>query len=149
MDCSTPGPPVLHFLLELAHTHVHWVSDAIQLYHSVAPFSSCPQYFLASRALHIRWPKYWSFSFSINPSSKYSGLISEALHSNKEIHEDYVPSKGTECWISLSVKHSPESRPPRGWSLWLIFSEDNEVLLFLTCTHLSAHTRGLHRGQEG
>ena len=48
---------------------------------SVVPFSSCPQSFLASvtfpmsPALHIRWPKYWSFSFSINPSNEYSGLI--------------------------------------------------------------------------
>ena len=61
-------------------------------------------------ALRIRWPKYWNFSFNISPSSKYSGLISEAVHSNKEIHEDYVPSKRTECWISMSVKHSPRSR---------------------------------------
>ena len=45
------------------------------------PFSSCPQSFSESvfsneSALHIRWPKYWSFSFSISPSSEYSGLIS-------------------------------------------------------------------------
>ena len=47
---------------------------------SVVPFSSCPQSFPASfsneSALRIRWPKYWSFSFSISPSNKYSGLIS-------------------------------------------------------------------------
>ena len=49
---------------------------------SVVPFSSCPQSFPASgsflseSALHIRWPKYWSFSFSISPSNEYSGLIS-------------------------------------------------------------------------
>ena len=48
---------------------------------SVAPFSSCPQSFPASGsfpiklALHIRWPQYWNFSFSINPSNEYSGLI--------------------------------------------------------------------------
>ena len=45
---------------------------------SVVPFSSCPQSFLAfpmSPALHIRWPKYWSFSFSISPFNEYSGLI--------------------------------------------------------------------------
>ena len=44
------------------------------------PFSSCLQYFPASRSfpmsLHIRWPKYWSFHFSISPSNEYSGLIS-------------------------------------------------------------------------
>ena len=46
---------------------------------SVVPFSSCLQSFPASgneSALHIRWPKYWSFSFSISPSNEYSGLIS-------------------------------------------------------------------------
>ena len=48
---------------------------------SVIPFSSCPQFFPASgsfsvSAFHIRWPKYWSFSFSISPSNEYSGLIS-------------------------------------------------------------------------
>ena len=49
---------------------------------SVVPFSSCPQSFPASgsfqneSALHIRWPKYWRFSFSISPSNQYSGLIS-------------------------------------------------------------------------
>ena len=49
---------------------------------SVAPFSSCPQSFPASRAfssesvLCIRWPKYWSFSFSFSPSNEYSGLMS-------------------------------------------------------------------------
>ena len=47
---------------------------------SVIPFSSCLQSFPASgsflieSALHIRWPKYWSFSFSISPSNEYSGL---------------------------------------------------------------------------
>ena len=49
---------------------------------SVIPFSSCLQSFPASGSfssesvLHIRWPKYWSFSFSLNPSNEYSGLIS-------------------------------------------------------------------------
>ena len=49
---------------------------------SVVPFSSCPQSFLASgsfqieSALHIRWPKYWSFSFNISPSNEHPGLIS-------------------------------------------------------------------------
>ena len=48
---------------------------------SVIPFSSCPQSFPAlgsfpMNQLYMRWPKYWSFSFSISPSSEYSGLIS-------------------------------------------------------------------------
>ena len=77
MDCSTLGFPVHHQLQELAQTQVHRVSDAIQPSHPVVPFSSCLQSFPASGSfLHIRWPKHWSFSFSISPSNEYSGLIS-------------------------------------------------------------------------
>ena len=83
MNCSTPGFPVLHHLLELAQTHVRWVSDAIP--HTSHPLSSpslLPSIFSSIRvfyneaALLIRWPKFWSFSFSISPSNEYSGLIS-------------------------------------------------------------------------
>ena len=83
MVCSTPGFPVCHQLPELAQTHhVHQVSDAIQ---PSCPLSSpSPPAFNLSQirvfpnksVLHIRWPKYWSFSFSISPSNEYSGLIS-------------------------------------------------------------------------
>ena len=83
MDCSTPGFLHLHYLPELAQTHVHWVHDAIQpSLPSVIPFSPLPDIFSSIRvfsnesALHNRWPKYWSFSFSISPSNEYSGLIS-------------------------------------------------------------------------
>ena len=48
MDCSTPGFPVLHYLPELAQTHVQWLSDAIQPSHPVASFSSCFQSLPAS-----------------------------------------------------------------------------------------------------
>ena len=76
MDCSTSGFPVHHHLLELiTQTHVHRISDAIQPSQPVIPFSSCLSLSHES-VLHIRWPKHWSFSFSISPSSEYSGLIS-------------------------------------------------------------------------
>ena len=79
IDCSTPGFPVHHPLLELAQTHVHWVSDAIQPSHSLLspspPFPSI-RVFSNKSVLCIRWPKYWSFSFNISPSNEYSGLIS-------------------------------------------------------------------------
>ena len=82
MDCSTPGFPVHHQLPELTQTHVHWVSDAIQPSHPLS--SPSPPTFNLSQlqglsnesALRIRWPKYWSFSFSISPSNEYSGPIS-------------------------------------------------------------------------
>ena len=52
-DCSMPGFPVLHHLPEFAHTHIHWVGDAIQLSHPVTPFSSCPQSFPALRSFLV------------------------------------------------------------------------------------------------
>ena len=55
MDCSMPGIPVHHQLLELAQTHVHQISDVIQphISFSVVPFSSCLQYFLASESFSM------------------------------------------------------------------------------------------------
>ena len=83
MDCSRPGFPVLHHLFELAQTHAHWVSDAIQPSHPLSspspPAFNLSQHQVFSHELalgHIRWPKYWSFSFSISPSNEYSGLVS-------------------------------------------------------------------------
>ena len=80
MNCSTPGLPVYHQLLEFVQTHVHWVGDAILLSHPLSsPFPSIfpsIRVFSHESVLHIRWPKYWSFSFSISPSNEYSGLIS-------------------------------------------------------------------------
>ena len=82
MDYSTQGLPVHHQLLELAQPHVHWVSDAIQPSHpllspSPAGFNlSQHRIFSNESLLHIRWPKYWSFSFNISPSKEYSELIS-------------------------------------------------------------------------
>ena len=77
MDYTMPGFLVLHYLLEFAQTHAHWVGDAIQPSH---PLLLLPSVFPSIRvfsnqsALCIRWPKYWSFS--ISPSNEYSGLIS-------------------------------------------------------------------------
>ena len=82
MDCSTPDFLVHHHLLKLAQTHIHQDSDAIQPSHLLMSLlfllSIFPSIgvFSNESALCIRWPKYWSFSFSISPSSEYSGLIS-------------------------------------------------------------------------
>ena len=75
MNYSTPGFPVLHYLLELAQTHFHWVGDAIQLSHPLSS-PSLPAFNLSQWALCIWWPKYWSFNFSISPSNDYAGLFS-------------------------------------------------------------------------
>ena len=70
-----------HQLLELAQTHVHWVSDAIQPSHPLS--YSSPAFNLSQHqglfnesVLCIKWPKYWNFSFSIRTSNEYSGLVS-------------------------------------------------------------------------
>ena len=82
MDYSTPGFPVHHQLLEFTQTHVHGVGDAIQPSHPLSypspPAFNFPSIMVFSNesVLHIRWPKYWSLSFSISPSNEYSGLIS-------------------------------------------------------------------------
>ena len=82
MGCSTPGLPVHHQLLELLKLmSVESVmpSNLLILY---CPLLLQPSIFPSIRVfsnesvLHIRWPKYWSFSFSISPSNEYSGLIS-------------------------------------------------------------------------
>ena len=83
MDCSTPGFPVHHQLLGLTQTHVH--RSMMPSNHLILcnPLFLLPSIFPNIRVfskelvlLHIRWSKYWSFSFSIGPSNEYSGLIS-------------------------------------------------------------------------
>ena len=83
MGCGKPGFPVHHQPPELTQTHVHWVSDAIQWSHPLlTKLLLLPSIFPSIRVfsnesvLCIRWPNYWSFSFSISPSNEYSGLIS-------------------------------------------------------------------------
>ena len=81
MDYSTPGFPVHHKLPELAQTYIHRVNDATHPSHHLSsppPPSIFPsiRVFSSESVLRIRWPKYWSFSFSISPSNEYSGLIS-------------------------------------------------------------------------
>ena len=73
--CPSPSPRV-H---SNSRPSSRWCHPAISS--SVIPFSSCPQSLPASvfsneSTLHMRWPKYWSFSFSIIPSKDHPGLIS-------------------------------------------------------------------------
>ena len=83
MDCSMPGFPVHHQLLELAQTHVI-IKLVMPSNHLILcrPLLLLPSIFLIIRVfsnesvLCIRWLKYWSFSFSISPSNEYSGPIS-------------------------------------------------------------------------
>ena len=82
MNFSTPGLPVYHQLPEFTRTHLNRDGDAIQPSHPLsspsppAPNPSHIRVFSNESTLHMRWPKYWSFSFSISPSKEHPGLIS-------------------------------------------------------------------------
>ena len=82
MNHSTPGLPVHHQLQEFTQTHVCRVSDAIQPSHPrwsrilLPPTPPIIRVFPSESTLHMRWPKYWSFSFSIISSKEHPGLIS-------------------------------------------------------------------------
>ena len=81
MACSAPGLPVPRFLLKSPQVRICCISDTIQSSHPLAPSSSASIFrsvrdFSSESSVHIRWPKYWSFNFSISPSNEYSGLIS-------------------------------------------------------------------------
>ena len=82
MNRNTPGIPVHHQLPESTQIHVHPVGDAIQPSHPLSSPLPLPSIFPSIRVfsnesnLHIRWPKYWSFSFNISPTSEKPELIS-------------------------------------------------------------------------
>ena len=113
MDCSTPDFLVHHQLLEAAQTHVHRVSDAIQPSHPLCPLLFLPSIFPSIRVfsnesvLRIRWPKYWSFNFSMSPSNKYSGLISfmDGLVRSPCSPGDSEESSPAPQYISYQLQH--------------------------------------------
>ena len=96
MDCSTRGLPVHHQLLEFTQTHD--IESVMPINHLIlcCPLLLLPSIFPSIRvfsnksALHIRWPKYWSFSFTISPSNEHPGLISSRLD-----------------WLGLLAVHNP------------------------------------------
>ena len=83
MDCSTPGFPVHHQLPELVHVHLMSIKLVMPSNHLILCLSllllpsiiPSIRVFYSESVLHIRWPKYWSLSFTISPSNEYSGLI--------------------------------------------------------------------------
>ena len=103
MYWSMPDFPVLHHLLEFAQTHVCWVGDAIQPSHPLLSSSLPPsiipsiRVFSNESVLHIRWPKFWSFIFSISPSNKHSGLIS--------FRTDWFDLLGVQGTLKSSLQH--------------------------------------------
>ena len=83
LDCRTPGFPVLPSLSELAQSHVHWVSDAIQLSHSLVPFSLRPQFFPASGSF---------------PRSRLFVLGGQSIEASAS-----VPPMNTQGWFPLGL----------------------------------------------
>ena len=85
MNHSTPGRSVHHQLPEFTQTHVHQVGDTIQASHSLlspsppAPIPPSIRVFANGSTLRMRWPKYWSFRYSISPSKEHPGLISFSM----------------------------------------------------------------------
>ena len=100
MDCSMTGFPLLHYLLELLKLMSN-VSMMPCNHHTLChPFLILPSIFPSIRVfsnelvLHIRWLKYWSFSFSISLTDEYPGLISFRID-----------------WFDLAVQRTLESSP--------------------------------------
>ena len=142
----------------LLRLYVHWVGDAIQPSHSLSPLSpalslSRHQGFLQSEsALPIRWPKHWSFSFSISLSNEYSGLISlrsdwfdllavqGTLESLLQHHSSKVSILWCSAFFTVHLSH-PHMRTGRtialiGWTfvgkvMSLFFNAPRFVIAFL------------------
>ena len=121
MDCSTSGFPIHHQLPEFTQTHVHQVSDAFQPPHPLSspfpPDFNLPQHqgLPNESVLHIRWPKYWSFNFSISPSNEYSQLISFRID-----WFDFLAAQGTLKSLLQPTPHRQRHRffsaQPSLWS---------------------------------
>ena len=109
MDCSTPGLPIPHHHPKFAQICVHCFaissSDALFLLPSIFPSTSD---FSNELAIWIRWPKYWTFGFSISPSNEYSGLISfkidwfdlPAVHGTLSLLLQHDSLKASILWCS-------------------------------------------------
>ena len=150
MDCSAPGFPVHHQLPELAQTHV--IESVIPSNHLILchplllPSSIFPsiKVFSNESVLHIRWPKYWSFSFSISPSNEYSGLISFRM--------DWLDL----CAVQGTLKSLLQHHSSKHWffgaqlALWsplaatCLFSMSVSLFLFHRCYILDSTCKWYH-----
>ena len=112
MNRSTPGLPVHHQLPEFTQTHVHPVSDAIQPSHplsSPSPPALIPpsiRVFSNESTICMRWPKYWSFNFSIIPSKEHPGLVSPCSPGDLQ-ESSPIPQFKSINSSALSLLHSP------------------------------------------
>ena len=111
MDCGTPGFPVHHQIPEPAQTPVHWLGNDIQPSYplsSPSPVFNLYRVFSSESILRMRWPKYWSFSFSISPSNEHqdwstlgwTGWILLAVQGTLKSLLQYHSSKASILWRS-------------------------------------------------
>ena len=120
MNCSTPDLPIHHLSNSWSSLKFTCMESVMPSNHFILshPVLLLPSIFPSIRVfsnesvVHIRWPKYWSFSFGISPSSEYSGLISFriGLSSNNKLLNRAV-SNFQKKWnlISLSKFLRPRS----------------------------------------
>ena len=117
MNCSMPGLPVHHQLLEFTQTHIHQVGDAIQPSHPLlSPFLLSPsplniRVFSNESTLHMRWPKYWSFSLSISASNEHPGLISFSM--------DWLDLLAVQGTLNSLLQHHSS----KAWNMYIIICE--------------------------
>ena len=136
MDCSTPGLPVHHQFPKPTQTHVYHIGDAIQSSHpllSLLLLSSIPpsiRVFSNESALHIRWPKYWSFSFIISPSNEHPGLTSFRMD-----WLDLLALQGT--LKSLLQHHSSKASILKPSAFFIVQLSHPYMLLLLQLSHVS------------
>ena len=169
-----PGLPVHHQLPEFTQTHVHSFSDPIQPSHPLSSPLLPPSVFPSIRVfsnesvLHIRWPKYWSFSFGISPSNQYSGLISfrmdwldlPAIQGTLKSLLQYHSSKALILW-HLAFLMVQLSHPDFQENIYFCFSDYakafdcmdyNKLWKILKeagmPSHLTCLLRNLYAGQE-
>ena len=112
IDCSTPGLSVHHQLPEFTQTDVHRVGDAIQSSHLLSSPSlvfNLPsiRVFSNESVLHIRWPKYWSFSFNISPSNEHPGLVGSPCSPRDSQESSLTPLLKCINSSALSFLYSP------------------------------------------
>ena len=146
MNCSSPGLPVHHQLLEFTQTHVHRVSDAIQSSHPLsspsppAPNPSQHQGLSNESALRIRWPKNWSFSFNISLSKEHqrsplgwTGWISLQSKGLSRVFSNITVQKHQFFGAQLSSQSSSH------WIIWNAKSGGGKVICITspTKTHFS------------
>ena len=134
MNRNTPGFPVLHYLPEFAQTHILCISDAIQPSRPLSPLLLLPSIFPSIRvfsndlALCIRWAEYWSFS--ISPSSEYSGFISLRID-----WFDLLAVQGT--LKSLLQHHSLKASIPQCSAFFTITVSEMKKYEISNCVSLS------------